>query len=82
MSRFGLAEKNQRYSPPILNTTKKASAGTEWHRYDVLDPWTFDDKYIGKPVKCEVYTDADEVEWYLNGLPVGKSKTEKSDIHT
>lgn len=52
--------------------------GTAWHWYDVLDTWTFDDKYIGKPVKCEVYTDADTVEWYVNDKLVGESKTEKA----
>ncbi len=47
--------------------------GTGWHWYDVLDSWTFDDAYLGKPVKCEVYTDADEVVWFVNGVEVGKS---------
>ncbi len=51
--------------------------GTGWHWYDVLDSWTFADKYLGKPVKCEVYTDADEVEWFLNGRSLGKSTPEK-----
>lgn len=53
-------------------------SGTGWHWYDVLDTWTFDDKYIGKPVKCEVYTDADEVEWLINGRSLGRSKAEKA----
>lgn len=53
-------------------------SGTGWHWYDVLDSWTFDDKYLGKPVKCEVYTDADEVEFFLNGRSLGKSKPEKA----
>ncbi len=49
-------------------------SGTAWHWYDVHETWTFDDKYIGKPVKCEVYTDADEIKWYLNGKFVADSK--------
>ncbi|MGN1408742.1 MAG: glycoside hydrolase family 2 TIM barrel-domain containing protein [Eubacteriales bacterium] len=53
-------------------------SGTGWHWYDVLDSWNFDDKYLGKPVKCEVYTDADEIEWYLNGTLLGRSKPEKA----
>ncbi len=53
-------------------------SGTEWHWYDVLDSWTFDDKYIGKPVKCDVYTAADEIEWYLNDKLVGRSQTVKA----
>ena len=53
-------------------------SGTGWHWYDVNDSWTFDEKYIGKPVKCEVYTDADEVEWFLNDKSLGKSHPEKA----
>lgn len=52
-------------------------SGTHWHWYDVLDTWTFADCYLGKPVKAEVYTDADEVTWYLNGRILGSSKVEK-----
>ena len=52
--------------------------GTGWHWYDVLDTWTFDDKYLGKPVKCEVYTDADEIAWFLNGRELGRSVPEKA----
>ena len=47
--------------------------GTGWHWRDVQDSWTFDDAYIGKPVPCEVYTDADEIVWYLNGREIGRS---------
>ena len=36
-------------------------SGTAWHWYDVLDTWTFDDAYLGNPVKADVYTDADEI---------------------
>ena len=50
--------------------------GTGWHWYDVYESWTFEDKYIGKPVKTEVYTDADEIEFILNGKSVGTAKTE------
>ena len=52
--------------------------GTTWHWYDVLDSWTFDDQYLGKPVPCEVYTDADEIVWYCNGKELGKSIPEKA----
>lgn len=52
--------------------------GTGWHWYDVYDSWTFDDRYIGKPVKCEVYTDADEIKWILNGRELGISKPVKA----
>lgn len=53
-------------------------SGTGWHWYDVLDSWTFDEHYLGKPVKCEVYTDADEIEWYLNGRKLGSSIPQKA----
>ena len=53
-------------------------SGTKWHWYDVHECWTFDDEYIGKPVKCEVYTDADSVEWFLNGRSVGVSQPQKA----
>ena len=49
-------------------------SGTGWHWHEVSESWTFDDKYIGMPVKTEVYTDADEVCFILNGREVGKSK--------
>lgn len=52
-------------------------SGTHWHWYDVLDTWTFADQYLGKPVKAEVYTDAEEIVWYLNGRELGRSKPEK-----
>ena len=52
--------------------------GTGWHWYDVLDSWTFADEYIGKPVKCEVYTDADEIVWFVNGREVGKTTPVKA----
>ncbi len=53
-------------------------SGTSWHWYDVNDSWTFDDAYLGKPVKCDVYTDAEEIEWILNGRILGRSKPEKA----
>lgn len=53
-------------------------SGTDWHWYDVLDTWTFTDKYLGKPVKCEVYTDADEIEWILNEKSLGSVKPIKA----
>lgn len=53
-------------------------SGTGWHWYDVLDTWTFDDQWIGKPVLCEVYVDCDTVEWYVNGSKAGESAPEKA----
>lgn len=53
-------------------------SGTTWHWYDVLDSWTFDDEYLGMPVKCDVYTDADEIIFELNGKEVGRAKPEKA----
>ena len=53
-------------------------SGTGWHWYDVHENWSFEDRYKGKPVKCEVYTDADSVVWYLNGEEIGVSKPNKA----
>mgnify|MGYP002766329821 CR=1 FL=1 len=47
---------------------------TGWHRYDVSDSWTFEDKYIGKPVKDKVYTDTEEIRFTLNVRTVGSAK--------
>ena len=52
-------------------------SGTHWHWYDVHETWTFDDAWLGKPVKADVYTDADEILWFLNGRELGSSKPEK-----
>ena len=51
--------------------------GTNWHWADVHESWTFDDKYIGRPVKVETYISADKVEWHVNGRKVGESVPEK-----
>ena len=53
-------------------------SGTHWHWFDVYPTWTFDDIYIGKPVKCEVYTEADCIEWVLNGKSLGMTVPEKA----
>ena len=47
--------------------------GTEWHWYDVNECWTYDDRYIGRPIKAETYTSADYIEWFVNGKKVGES---------
>jgi beta-galactosidase len=52
--------------------------GRGWHWHDVDESWTFDDKYIGRPVKVETYIQADKVEWYINGKLVGESVPEKT----
>lgn len=52
-------------------------SGTHWHFYDVNETWTFDRKYIGRPVKAETYTDADKIVWWLNGREIGESIPEK-----
>ena len=52
--------------------------GTGWHWYDVHESWTFDDKYIGRPIQVETYIQADKVEWLVNGKKVGESVPEKT----
>ncbi len=69
-------------SPHIFTTHPKHNgdvfSGTGWHWYDVHESWSFNDEYIGKPVKCDVYTgSAERVEFYLNGKRVGEAKPEK-----
>ena len=51
---------------------------TDWGFQDVYEVWTFDDKYIGKKVKVETYTDADESVWLLNGREIGRSTPVKA----
>ena len=53
-------------------------SGTTWHWFDVHESWTFADKYLGEPVKAEIYTLCDEVVWYLNGREVARSVPEKA----
>ena len=52
-------------------------SGTHWHWNDVNETWTFEDRYVGRPVKAETYTDADKILWYVNNVPVGESVPEK-----
>ena len=48
-------------------------SGTGWHWHDVNETWTYPDAYLGKPVKVEVYSDADEIVFYLNGKEAGRA---------
>ncbi|MBE5734777.1 MAG: glycoside hydrolase family 2 protein [Clostridiales bacterium] len=52
--------------------------GRGWHWYDVHESWTFDDKYVGKPITVETYIIADKVEWLINGKKVGECVPEKA----
>lgn len=66
-------------SPKIFTTHPKHNGenfvGTLWHWWDVLDTWNFEDEFLGKPVKTDVYTVADEVRFILNGKLIGTAKT-------
>lgn len=67
---------------PALFTTHPSHygqefSGTGWHWYDVHNTWTFDEVYIGKPVKVDAYTGGDEVEFILNGNIIGRAPAEK-----
>ncbi len=53
-------------------------SGTHWHFYDVNESWTYDDKYVGRPIKAETYTSADKVEWFVNGKKIGESVPNKN----
>ena len=52
-------------------------SGTHWHWYDVSENWTFEDKYIGRPVTVETYTDADEILWLVNGEEIARTRPER-----
>lgn len=80
-SYFREAVWNEKFASPIFTTHPSHNGeyyvGTGWHWQDVCDTWTFDDKYLGIPVKTEVYTLADEVRFVLNGKSVGTAKPQK-----
>ena len=52
--------------------TGKPFWGAGWHWEDVVKTWTFDAKWIGKPVRAVAYTDADEVEFLVNGKSMAR----------
>jgi beta-galactosidase len=52
--------------------TGKPFYGMGWHWEDIVATWTFDDEYIGQPVKVQAYADCDEVEFVLNGANMGR----------
>ena len=57
--------------------TGEGFTGTGWHWYDVHDTWTFEERYAGKPVKVDVYTDGEETEFFLNGRSLGRIPVER-----
>ena len=57
--------------------TGKPFYGMGWHWADVRANWTFDEKYIDRPVQLEAYCDCDEVEFLCNGASLGRVKPEK-----
>ena len=69
-------------APHIFTTHPKRNgdcfSGTVWHWYDVHETWTFDEEYIGQPVKTDVYTTADEVVFYLGEKEVARAVPEKA----
>lgn len=48
-------------------------SGSGWHWNDVHETWTFESRYIGRPVQCDVYSDADEIIFTLNGREAGRA---------
>ncbi len=62
----------------------EAYFGTLWSWEDVHDSWTFDEKYIGKPIRVTSYVAADKVEWYVNGRKVGEAvpREARAEINT
>ena len=54
-----------------------AWGGTPWSFPDLRATWTFPDVAPGTPVRCCVYTDADEIVFELDGRRVGAARPEK-----
>ena len=52
-------------------------AGTPWSFPDLRATWTFPGVAPGTPVRCFVYTDADEIVFELDGRRVGAARPEK-----
>lgn len=52
---------------------------TRWGWSDALRSWNYRG-YAGKPVVVEIYSDADEVELFVNGRSVGKQRTERCKV--
>lgn len=52
--------------------TGKPFYGMGWHWEDVTPTWTFEEKYVGQPVRVQAYADCDEVEFVLNGEVMGR----------
>ncbi len=57
--------------------TGKPFYGIGWHWEDVKRAWTFEDAWIGKPVKLSAYADCDEVAFFVNGKEVARVKPEE-----
>lgn len=60
-----------------------------YHDREILSPWSFGDTvssysyegFEGKPIKAEVYSNAEEVELFLNGVSLGrKAVTEENKL--
>lgn len=58
--------------------------GTGWHWADVHESWTFDDRYVGRPIRVDAYMQADKIEWLVNGKKVGEAvpKAAIATLHT
>lgn len=44
---------------------------TQWSWTNVTDSWTWQEEFIGKPIKVEVYSSSEIVELYVNGKLIG-----------
>lgn len=49
-----------------------------WHWYDVKADWTFEEEYVGKPVRVDAYGSGEEAEFLLNGKSYGKVPYQKN----
>ncbi|MBC7320233.1 glycoside hydrolase family 2 protein [bacterium] len=60
---------------------------TQWSWTDVTDSWTWQEEFIGKPIKVEVYSSSEFVELYINGKliskkPAGEENRFKANFET
>ncbi len=64
-----------------LNRYGMKHSKTPWMHRDTIASWTWPG-YEGKPAKIEVYSDADEVELFLNGKSLGRKPAGEQNEYT
>ena len=73
---WGKEEKSALYTTHPKHFGEKYMC-TNWSWPDVNDSWTFEEEYVGKPVKVDVYGAGDEAEFFVNGKSLGRAPMER-----